>query len=158
MVIPRVSSERRRYIPIGFMPPEIIAADSLSIIPDATLYHFGVLTSNVHMAWMRVVAGRLEMRYRYSGSVVYNNFPWCQPTEEQKARIEATAQAILDARAKYPDCSLADLYDEVTMPPELRKAHQENDRAVMAAYGFSTKMTESECVAELFKMYQALTK
>ena len=157
MVIPRVSSERRRYIPIGFMPPEIIAADSLSIIPDATLYHFGVLTSNVHMAWMRVVAGRLEMRYRYSGSVVYNNFPWCQPTDEQKARIEATAQAILDARAKYPDCSLADLYDEVTMPPELRRAHQENDRAVMAAYGFSTKMTESECVAELFKMYQALT-
>jgi hypothetical protein len=110
------------------------------------------------MAWMRVVAGRLEMRYRYSGSVVYNNFPWCQPTEEQKARIEQTAQAILDARAKYPDCSLADLYDEVTMPPELRRAHQENDRAVMAAYGFSTKMTESECVAELFKMYQALTK
>ena len=157
MVIPRVSSERRRYIPIGFMPPEIIAADSLSIIPDATLYHFGVLTSNVHMAWMRVVCGRLKSDYRYSGSVVYNNFPWCQPTEEQKARIEATAQAILDARAKYPDCSLADLYDEVTMPPELRRAHQENDRAVMAAYGFSTKMTESECVAELFKMYQALT-
>lgn len=158
MVIPRVSSERRRYIPIGFMPPEIIAADSLSIIPDATLYHFGVLTSNVHMAWMRVVCGRLKSDYRYSGSVVYNNFPWCQPTEEQKARIEATAQAILDARAKYPDCSLADLYDEVTMPPELRHAHQENDRAVMAAYGFSTKMTESECVAELFKMYQNLTK
>ena len=156
MVIPRVSSERRRYIPIGFMPPEIIAADSLSIIPDATLYHFGVLTSNVHMAWMRVVCGRLKSDYRYSGSVVYNNFPWCQPTEEQKARIEATAQAILDARAKYPDCSLADLYDEVTMPPELRKAHQENDRAVMAAYGFSTKMAESECVAELFKRYQEL--
>jgi len=130
MVIPRVSSERRRYIPIGFMPPEIIAADSLSIIPDATLYHFGVLTSNVHMAWMRVVCGRLKSDYRYSGSVVYNNFPWCQPTEEQKARIEATAQAILDARAKYPDCSLANLYDEVTMPPELRRAHQENDREV----------------------------
>ena len=157
MVIPRVSSERRRYIPIGFMPPEIIAADSLSIIPDATLYHFGVLTSNVHMAWMRVVCGRLEMRYRYSGSVVYNNFPWPNPSDEQKARIEATAQAILDARAKYPDCSLADLYDEVTMPPELRRAHQENDRAVMAAYGFSTKMTESECVAELFKLYKSLT-
>ena len=139
------------------MPPEIIAADSLSIIPDATLYHFGVLTSNVHMAWMRVVCGRLKSDYRYSGSVVYNNFSWCQPTEEQKARIEATAQAILDARAKYPDCSLADLYDEVTMPPELRRAHQENDRAVMAAYGFSTKMTESECVAELFKLYKSLT-
>ncbi|MBQ8939210.1 MAG: methylase [Paludibacteraceae bacterium] len=109
------------------------------------------------MAWMRVVCGRLEMRYRYSKDIVYNNFPWCQPSEEQKAKIEQTAQAILDARAKYPDCSLADLYDEVTMPPELRKAHQENDRAVMAAYGFSIKMTESECVAELFKMYQALT-
>ena len=107
---------------------------------------------------MRVVCGRLEMRYRYSKDIVYNNFPWCQPTEEQKARIEQTAQAILDARAKYPDSSLADLYDEVTMPPELRKAHQENDRAVMAAYGFSTKMTESECVAELFKMYQKLAK
>ena len=106
---------------------------------------------------MRAVCGRLEMRYRYSKDIVYNNFPWCQPSEEQKAKIEQTAQAILDARAKYPDCSLADLYDEVTMPPELRKAHQENDRAVMAAYGFSIKMTESECVAELFKMYQALT-
>ncbi len=159
MVIPRVSSERRRYIPIGFMPPEIIAADSLSIIPDATLYHFGVLTSNVHMAWMRVVCGRLKSDYRYSGSVVYNNFPWCQPTEEQKARIEATAQAILDARAKYPDCSLADLYDEVTMPPELRRAHQENDRAVMLAYGFTPgTISESECVAKLFERYQGLTK
>ncbi|MBR6829951.1 MAG: methylase [Paludibacteraceae bacterium] len=110
------------------------------------------------MAWMRVVCGRLEMRYRYSKDIVYNNFPWCQPTDEQKARIEQTAQAILDARAKYPDSSLADLYDEVTMPPELRRAHQENDRAVMAAYGFSTKMTESECVAKLFELYQKLSK
>jgi hypothetical protein len=110
------------------------------------------------MAWMRVVCGRLKSDYRYSGSVVYNNFPWPTPTDEQKARIESTAQAILDARAKYPDCSLAVLYDEVTMPADLRRAHQENDRAVMAAYGFSTKMTESECVAELFKMYQKLTK
>ena len=159
LVIPRVSSERRRYIPVGFMSPEIIAADSLSIVPKASLYHFGILTSNVHMAWMRVVAGRLEMRYRYSGSVVYNNYPWPKPTEEQKAKIEATAQAILDARAKYPDCSLADLYDEVTMPPELRHAHQENDRAVMRAYGFTPgQTTESECVAHLFEMYQALTK
>ncbi len=157
ILVPRHSSESRRYIPLGFLNKDVIASDAALIIPNATLYHFGVLTSNVHMAWMRVVCGRLEMRYRYSKNIVYNNFPWCQPTEEQKARIEATAQAILDARAKYPDCSLADLYDEVTMPPELRRAHQENDRAVMAAYGFSTKMTESECVAELFKMYQALT-
>ncbi|MBR6117179.1 MAG: methylase [Paludibacteraceae bacterium] len=110
------------------------------------------------MSWMRVVCGRLKSDYRYSKDIVYNNFPWPMPTEEQKAKIEQTAQAILDARAKYPDCSLADLYDEVTMPPELRRAHQDNDRAVMAAYGFSTKMTESECVAELFKMYQELTK
>ena len=110
------------------------------------------------MSWMRVVCGRLEMRYRYSKDIVYNNFPWPTPTDEQKARIEQTAQAILDARAKYPDCSLADLYDEVTMPPELRKAHQDNDRAVMAAYGFDIKMSEPACVAELFKMYQELTK
>ena len=158
LLVPRVSSERRRYIPLGFLDKEIIASDAVQIIPNATLFHFGVLTSNVHMAWMRVVCGRLKSDYRYSGSVVYNNFPWPTPTDEQKARIETTAQAILDARAKYPDCSLADLYDEVTMPPELRRAHQENDRAVMAAYGFSTKMTESECVAELFKLYQDLTK
>ena len=157
LIFPRHSSEKRRYIPIGYVSADIICNDSANVVPSASLFHFGVLTSNVHNAWMRVVCGRLEMRYRYSNTIVYNNFPWCQPTEEQKARIEQTAQAILDARAKYPDCSLADLYDEVTMPPELRKAHQENDRAVMAAYGFSTKMTESECVAELFKMYQALT-
>ena len=158
VAIPKVSSENRRYIPIEYLSKDIIAGDSIFMVPNATLYHFGVLTSNVHMAWMRVVCGRLKSDYRYSNTIVYNNFPWCQPTEEQKARIEATAQAILDARAKYPDCSLADLYDEVTMPPELRRAHQENDRAVMAAYGFSTKMTESECVAELFKLYQELTK
>lgn len=158
LIFPRHSSEKRRYIPIGYVSADIICNDSANVVPSASLFHFGVLTSNVHNAWMRVVCGRLEMRYRYSNTIVYNNFPWCQPTEEQKARIEATAQAILDARAKYPDCSLADLYDEVTMPPELRRAHQENDRAVMAAYGFSTKMTESECVAELFKMYQTLTK
>jgi hypothetical protein len=108
---------------------------------------------------MRVVCGRLEMRYRYSKDIVYNNFPWPTPTDEQKAKIEATAQAILDARAKYPDCSLADLYDEVTMPPELRRAHQDNDRAVMAAYGFTPgKTTESDCVTHLFEMYQKLTR
>ena len=158
LIVPSTSSENRRYIPIGFMSPDIIASNANTIVPNATLFHFGVLTSNVHMAWMRIVCGRLKSDYRYSGSVVYNNFPWCEPTAEQKAKIEQTAQAILDARAKYPDCSLADLYDEVTMPPELRRAHQDNDRAVMAAYGFSTKMSESECVAELFKMYQELTK
>ena len=158
LLVPSVSSEKRRYVPLGFMSPDMLSSNLVLIIPNASLYHFGILTSNVHMAWMRVVCGRLEMRYRYSKDIVYNNFPWCNPTDEQKARIEATAQAILDARAKYPDSSLADLYDEVTMPPELRRAHQENDRAVMAAYGFSTKMTESECVAKLFELYQKLTK
>lgn len=158
IIVPSTSSERRRYIPLGFLDDSTISTNLNLIIPDATLYHFGILTSNVHMAWMRAVAGRLEMRYRYSKDIVYNNFPWCNPTEEQKAKIEETAQSILDARAKYPDSSLADLYDETVMPPELRKAHQANDRAVMAAYGFSTKMTESECVAELFKLYESLTK
>lgn len=159
LIIPRVSSEKRRYIPIGFMTPDIIAADSLSIIPGASLYHLGILISNVHMAWMRVVCGRLKSDYRYSGGVVYNNYPWPKITDEQKAKIEQTAQAILDARSRYQDSSLAKLYDEVLMPPELRKAHQDNDRAVMAAYGFDVKtMTESQCVAELFKLYQELTK
>lgn len=159
IILPKVSSEKRRYVPMGFMTPDALSSDLVFIIPEASLYHFGVLTSNVHMAWMRVVCGRLKSDYRYSKDVVYNNFPWPTPTEAQKAKIEQTAQAILDARAKYPECSLADLYDEVTMPPELRKAHQENDRAVMAAYGFKPgQTTESECVAELFKMYQELTK
>ena len=156
ILVPRHTSENRRYIPFGFMSKDVICGDANNMIPDATLYHFGILTSNVHMAWVRAVCGRLEMRYRYSNDIVYNNFPWPTPTEEQKANIEKTAQAILDARALYPDCSLADLYDELTMPPELRKAHQENDKAVMRAYGFSIKMTESECVAELMKMYQKM--
>ncbi len=159
ILIPRHSSENRRYIPLGFLTPDIICGDANNMIPDATIYHFGLLISNVHMAWMRAVCGRLEMRYRYSNDVVYNNFPWPAPTDAQKAKIEQTAQSILDARALYPDASLADLYDELTMPPKLRKAHQENDRAVMQAYGFSVKdMTESKCVAELMKMYQELVE
>ena len=158
ILVPRHSSENRRYIPMGFLTPNILTSDAVQIIPDATLYHFGILESNVHMAWMRAVCGRLKSDYRYSKDVVYNNFPWPNPTEEQKAKIEQTAQAILDARALYPDSSLADLYDELTMPVELRKAHQDNDRAVMQAYGFNVKsMTESQCVAELFKLYQKLT-
>ena len=160
IAVPKVTSENRRYIPIDYLNANIIAGDKLFQMPHASLYHFGVLTSNVHMAWMRAVCGRLEMRYSYSNTIVYNNFPWPNPTEEQKAKIEQTAQAILDARALYPDSSLADLYDELTMPVELRKAHQENDRAVMLAYGFPVKstFTESQCVAELFKLYQELTK
>lgn len=157
IVIPEVSSEKRRYIPMGFMMPEVLCSNLVKIIPNATLYHFGVLTSNVHMAWVRTICGRMKSDYRYSKDIVYNNFPWCNPTPEQKALIEQTAQSILDARALYSDCSLADLYDEVTMPPELRKAHQANDRAVMKAYGFDVKtMTESSCVAELMKMYKRL--
>lgn len=159
LCIPEVSSERRRYIPIGFMDKAVIASNKLLIVPDATLYHFGLLTSNVHMAWTRTVCGRLKSDYQYSGATVYNNFPWPTPTDEQRAKIEQTAQAILDARNLYPDCSLADLYDEATMPPELRKAHQQNDKAVMQAYGFWGKLnTETACVAELMKMYQKLTE
>ena len=158
IIIPCHSSENRKYIPFGFVNPEIIVNNAVLIIPNADLYHFGIMMSNVHMAWVRAVCGRLEMRYRYSKDIVYNNFPWPTPSEEQKAKIEQSAQAILDARALYPDCSLADLYDEVAMPPELRKAHQANDRAVMQAYGFDVKtMTESGCVAELMKMYQEMT-
>ena len=157
IAIPEVSSERRIYVPMGFLTPDIICSNKLQLIPNATLYHFGILTSIVHMSWMRTVCGRLEMRYDYSGSIVYNNFPWCEPTDAQKSAIEKTAQAILDARALYPDCSLADLYDEATMPPELRKAHQANDRAVMKAYGYASSMTEPEIVADLMKRYQELT-
>ena len=158
IIVPRVSSERRKYIPIGFVSKEVIASDSTQIIPENSMYLLGILTSNVHMAWMRVVAGRLKSDYRYS-PFVYNNFPWPNPTSEQKERIEKTAQMILDARNLYPDSSLADLYDDLIMPPELRKAHQENDKAVMEAYGFDWRtMTESECVAELMKLYQALVK
>ena len=159
LLIPSTSSERRRYIPIGFLDSSIIATNANLIVPNATLYEFGILTSNVHNAWMRVVAGRLKSDYRYSASIVYNNFPWPNPTKEQQAKIEKTAQSILTAREKYKDCSLADLYDEVTMPPELRKAHQLNDKAVMEAYGFWGKVkTESECVSELMKMYQKLVE
>ncbi len=158
LAIPEVSSEKRRYIPIGFMTPNIIASNKLYLVPKADLYMLGVMISNVHMAWMRAVCGRLKSDYSYSPAV-YNNFPWPIPTEAQKAKIEQTAQAILDARALYPDCSLADLYDEIAMPPELRKAHQQNDRAVMQAYGFDVATTtETSCVAELMRMYQKLVE
>ena len=158
LAIPTVCSEKRRYIPMMYLTPETIASNQVYIVPEATLYHLGVLMSNVHMAWMRIVCGRLKSDYRYSNSVVYNNFPWPAPTEEQRQKIEQTAQGIISARENNPDVCLADLYDPVYMPPELRKAHQDNDRAVMQAYGFNVKtMTESNCVAELFKLYQELT-
>ena len=157
IIIPRHSSQNRKYLPMGFVSPDIICGDANLLMPDASLYHFGILTSNIHNAWIHAVCGRIKSDFRYSVNIVYNNFPWCKPTDEQKKKIEETAQAILDARALYPDCSLADLYDEVAMPPELRKAHQANDKAVMQAYGFWGKLnTESACVAELMKMYQKL--
>ena len=159
IAVPKTSSERRKYIPIGFLGSKVIASDLLFLVPQASLYHFGILTSNVHNAWLRTVCGRLKSDYRYSTNIVYNNFPWPSPSAEQIAKIEQTAQEILEARALYPDSSLADLYDELTMPVELRRAHQHNDKAVMQAYGFWGKLnTESECVAELMKMYQNLTK
>jgi len=161
IVIPAVSSENRRYVPMGFLDSSTIATNLVLIVPDATLYHFGVLTSNVHMSWMRAVCGRLEMRYRYSKDIVYNNFPWPNPSPALKARIEETAKAILAARALYPDSSLADLYDPNTMPAELLRAHRANDAAVMAAYGWKkgtdAYTDESACVAELMKLYQKLT-
>ena len=158
IIVPSVSSERRRYVPIGYVSPDIVVNNAVLFIPNATLYHFGILTSNVHMAWMRVVCGRLKSDYRYSKDIVYNNFPWPTITPEQEAEISRTAQAILDARNLYPDCSLADLYDEVTMPVELRRAHQANDKAVMKAYGLPITTSESDTVAHLFKLYEELTK
>ena len=158
LAVPEVSSQNRKYIPIGFLTPDIIASNKLYLVPNADLYMFGIMTSNVHMAWMRVIAGRLKSDYSYSPAV-YNNFPWPTPTDAQKTAIEQTAQAILDARALYPEASLADLYDETTMPVELRKAHQQNDKAVMRAYGFDIRATtETSCVAELMRMYQKLTE
>lgn len=159
IVVPEVSTDKRKYIPIGFMDSSVLCSNLVKITETASLYHFGVLTSNVHMSWVRATCGRLGNGYRYSVNVVYNNFPWPEPTEKEKEKIERTAQLILDARAKYFNSSLSDLYDELTMPVEVRKAHQENDKAVMDAYGFDwRKMTESDCVAELMKMYQKLTE
>ena len=160
IIIPRHSSQGRKYVPMGFVSPEIICGDANLIMAGATLYHFGVLMSNVHNAWIKTVCGRIKSDYRYSVNVVYNNFPWPDITDLQKSRIESTAQAILDARALYPDWSLSDLYDDNFMPPELRKAHQANDRAVMDAYGFTkgtaARTSESACVAELMKLYQQM--
>lgn len=158
IVVPSATTKRRDYVPLGFMHGDVISTNLNLIIPDATLLHFAVLTSNVHMAWMRVVCGRLREHYRYSKNIVYNNFPWPTPTDEQKVIIEQTAQGILDARALYSDKSLADLYDPDKMPAELKAAHEANDKAVMDAYGFSNDMTEPEIVAELMKMYQELTE
>jgi len=157
IVIPEVSSERRKYIPIGFLTPDTLCSNLVKIIPNATLYHFGILTSNVHMAWTRVVCGRLEMRYRYAKDIVYNNFPWPDVTDEQKTEIEKPAQAVLDARALFPDSSLADLYDPISMPSELLKAHHALDRAVMKLYGFAKDAAEPAIVAALMQRHKKLT-
>lgn len=157
LLIPQASSENRLYIPIGYMSSEVIVSNTCFTISNASLYAFGILTSNVHMSWMRAVCGRLEMRYRYSNTIVYNNFPWPTPTPEQKSKIEATAQAILDARAVYPDSSLADLYDPITMPAELRKAHEANDKAVLQAYGLPKNIAEADIVSHLMNLYKELT-
>jgi hypothetical protein len=174
LLVPCHSSENRRYIPLGYIEPSVICGNANLMIPSATLYHFGVLTSSAHMAWMRAVAGRLKSDYRYSANIVYNNFPWPQnpvnpvnPVQKHSAdsaplrlcveKISKTAQAILDARARYPDSSLADLYDPLTMPPDLRTAHAANDRAVLAAYGLAPDTPEPEIVAHLFKLYAAMT-
>ena len=171
MIVPVVSSERRLYVPIGFMTPDNMCSNQVNLIPNATLYHFGVLTSSVHMAWMRAVCGRLKSDYRYSKDIVYNNFVWpmeataspqsqqlqsqqSKPQRDAVASIERTAQAILDARALYPDSSLADLYDATLMPVELRRAHRANDEAVLAAYGWPKNLSESEIVERLFALYQ----
>jgi len=158
LAVPEVSSENRRYVPMGWMSPAVIASNKLYLVPNASLYMFGVMTSNVHMAWMRAVAGRMKSDYSYSPTV-YANFPWPEVDDKQKAQIEQTAQGILDARKLYPDSSLADLYDPLATVPELRKAHQDNDRAVMRAYGLTIKgTTESDTVAMLFERYRQLTK
>jgi hypothetical protein len=169
LLIPKVSSERRPWIPIGILPAEVISTDLNLMVPDATLYHFGILSSTMHMAWVRAVCGRLKSDYRYSAGIVYNNFPWPEPDDPQRCAIETAAQAVLDVRARYLDPSpsgrgaggegatLADLYDPLAMPPELRKAHRHLDRAVDAAYGKTTFASEAERVAFLFERYQQLT-
>ncbi len=158
ILVPRVSSENRRYIPMDFLPPEIIPSDANFIIPDATIYHFGILISSVHMAWTRAVCGRLESRYRYSAQIVYNNFPFCNANSQQVAEIEITAQNILDTLKKYPDSTLAELYDDVLMPKDLRDAHRKNDAAVLAAYNFPADFSESEIVSNLMQRNGVLTQ
>ena len=157
LVIPEVSSERRQFIPVGFLSPETLCSNLVKILPNATLYHFGILSSTIHNAWMRAVCGRLKSDYRYSSGIVYNNFPWPEPNDIQHTAIEAAAQGVLDARAKFPTSTLADLYDPLTIPPELVKAHQVLNRAVDVAYGKNNFKTEAERVAFLFELYQQMS-
>ncbi|MCL2526567.1 MAG: class I SAM-dependent DNA methyltransferase [Coriobacteriia bacterium] len=158
IALPKVSSERRRYIPIGYLSAQVIAGDKLFVVPGGTLFDFGIMTSQFHNAWMRVVAGRLKSDYSYSNTIVYNNFVWPEPTDEQRERIEELAQVVLDARDNYPDSSLADLYDPLTMPPDLLRAHQALDKAVEQAYGVNFRGDETKIVSHLFKLYAEATK
>ena len=157
IVIPEVSSQRRRYVPMGYMDDSVLCSNKVRLMPDASLYHFGILNSSIHMAWMRVVCGRLKSDYDYSIKIVYNNFPWPNVTDDQRARIEESANQILSAREKYPEASMADLYSNIILFPELMTAHRANDTAVLEAYGFPKDASESDIVARLFKMYQDLT-
>jgi len=157
LALPRTSSENRPYIPIGFLSAEVIAANDLQVVPNAGLYEFGVLSSLMHMGWMKITSGRLKSDFRYSAKCTYNTFPWPEASDRQRQAIEAAGQGVLDARAKFSDATLADLYDPLTMPPELTRAHQALDRAVDAAYGRKKFTSEAERVAFLFERYQALT-
>ncbi|MBR1729012.1 MAG: hypothetical protein IJ728_05750, partial [Selenomonadaceae bacterium] len=157
IIVPRVSGGNRKYVPIGFIDSKVIVTDAVHIISNAENYHFGILNSIVHNAWMRATAGYLGLSYRYSATIVYNNFVWCKPSDSQRQKIESTAKKILEVRKNFPTSSLADLYDDRTMPIELRKAHQQNDLAVMKAYNFDQSLNESEIVSELMKFYQSLT-
>lgn len=157
VVIPEVTTIAREYIPMGFVDSSVLCSNLVKLVPNAEIYHFGILESKAHMAWTRAVCGKMRIHYRYSKDIVYNNFPWPTPTDAQKELIEHTAQAILDARNLYPDKNLSDLYDPGKMPFELKTAHEANDRAVMDAYGFSSDMTEDEVAAELMKLYQELS-
>lgn len=154
ILIPRVSSEKRKYIPMGFVSPEIICSDANLMIPEAEMWHFGILTSSVHMIWMRTVCGRLESRYRYSAKLVYNNFVWMQMHFIDYAKLILAAKKVLKARENYPNSSLADLYDEVTMPKDLREAHKEVDQIVMKIYGYDENMTEEEIAVDLLQRYE----
>jgi hypothetical protein len=158
LLFPKVSSERRRHVPLGFLPASVVANGSSLIVPGASLYHFGVLSSEMHMAWMRQVAGRLESRYQYSGTIVYNTFSWPEAgSAKQRAAVETAAQAVLDARKQFPDATLADLYDPLAMPPALAKAHAELDRAVDRCYRSQPFESDRQRVEYLFALYEKLT-
>jgi hypothetical protein len=158
LAVPRVSSERRDYVPMAIFPPSVIASDALLTIADATTYTFGMLHSSVFNVWNGTVSGRLESRFRISAEITYNNFPWPTPTDVQREAIDVASQAVMDARENYPDSTLADLYDPLSMPTDLLKAHKALDKAVLSAYGLPAGATDTEILAELFKRYEALTK